>query len=584
MISKPIAIATSCLFLLFEASVLAQEKKTETQTADDGRGGKITTTYSSHDGKNFVEKVHRDAKGKLLDNETEVSGPDGSVEEIENYDWDGSEQLTSRCRYEKDRSGNIVGSRIEYYKHGILVEGSIAVLRPGDKYQTTVKKWNILKDRYVDVPPEEQEKERATWKKWEERFQERKGVPSFLDLFKLGKVKYEGAGTGETIGHVADLKVQNISNGSLDFFMPAAVVESKSGQYQDYAVPQGQDVALKPGETKTVPLDGTCLERDKPPQPPGQTGDLVYNDAEPGAVGPDFHMAPAKVRDILDIVEPKYQAVDKLVDEDAFKEFPYHDKKEQKEIALQWSTWGDPRISDLVHSPPATKEDFKRNIDKQAEEHGPVTREKRKKLDKGTDALWDGIELTNEKAKDLEQPPSAPLEVSDKTGEGTPSPSPAIRLRLPLTKEQQGYRKILKDARRKWDDWRKKQKAMYLAFFKHALAQQAYQNALKAYIEKNKDHQEFKAALEKAKEKAEAGGSLSDVGSAQTNLEHLEEQLKKDFPKTPEGQKLSGTMNDTEKAAKQAISDEQEAKKASQEADEKAANAKKPHLKKIPIE
>jgi hypothetical protein len=72
------------------------------------------------------------------------------------------------------------------------------------------------------------------------------------------------------------------------------------------------------------------------------------------------------------------------------------------------------------------------------------------------------------------------------------------------------------------------------------------------------------------------------VGSAQTNLEHLEEQLKRDFPKTPEGQKLYGAMNDAEKTAKQGVADEKEAEKAAKEADEKAASAKKPQPKKLP--
>ena len=57
--------------------------------------------------------------------------------------------------------------------------------------------------------------------------------------------------------------------------------------------------------------------------------------------------------------------------------------------------------------PPATKEDLKTTIYKQAEKHGPVTPETKKKLDEGIDTIFQDIKLTTKEAKNLEKPDPA---------------------------------------------------------------------------------------------------------------------------------------------------------------------------------
>lgn len=592
-----------CVALVASAlCVLAQESKSETKTADDGRGGKITTTYSTYEGKNYVETVHTNGKGKLLERRTEISGPDGTVVEIEDYDFTGSEQLTFKSKAETDRSGEVTTMQSETYKDGILVKGEIAVLKNGDKHRTVVKKWSLLQDKYVDVPLEDQEKQRQMWKKFDEDLEkQRLERETFFRLLRSGKVSYESSGTGETIGHVADITVTNLTSEGLNFSIPPAILESKSGGSQDYACPGPQDVALGAGETKTVPMYGNCLERGRPPEPNGQRGDLVLNDGEPNDGNFDTHIDPEIVQRILKIVEAKYEAVEELEGEGAFKDFPYHDQAQREGVVLQWSTWEDPRISDSVHSPPVDKDDFKRNIDHQARQHGPINHDVRKKLDKGTDSMWEGIELTSEKAKDLENsdqnsepPPSSP-NVSDQTG-GTPeSPAPQTEEKPKTAEEDQldGAKKFQEEQQKrqerkeKWDDWKKKQKLFYVALANKALAQSNYNNALQRYLDKNRKYREAKTKWDQAKKDLETArdkvkqapetswtklhalpGALDDVDRSEKDfdklekdLDNLKKDLEKDFQKAPEGAKALEGINNAEKALEKAAADEDEAKK-----------------------
>ncbi|HEX4638289.1 MAG TPA: hypothetical protein VH170_02265 [Chthoniobacterales bacterium] len=209
-------------------------------------------------------------------------------------------------------------------------------------------------------------------------------------------------GTGETIGHIADVRIDNLSDQSINCSIPAMVLESGSGKNQDYVVPHDQEVALRPHESKIVPVDGICVNRHKPPVGKGIGGDLVMHD--PGGNVPQDAHSHLKHHDadkLLKICKGKYDTVDKLQKDGAFKDFPYRDKEKQKEIALQWSTWSDPRISEIEGGNPATKDDLKKVVEKQV---GKVPRDEKKKIDKGIDAIWDKIELTNDKAKDYEEP------------------------------------------------------------------------------------------------------------------------------------------------------------------------------------
>src|SRR5262249_24447073 len=178
-------------------------------------------------------------------------------------------------------------------------------------------------------------------------------------LASTGKVKIDSTGTGETIGHVVDLKIQNLTDQSLTCAIPPMILESGSGKNQHYACPSGQTVALNPHQTKTVRVNGVCLNRNKPPVGKGVSGDLVMNEANPAAPpNPNSHIPVTQARDLLRICTSKYDAAKKLQEDGALKDLPYKEKQKQKDIVVQWSTWCDPRISEITGAPQATKDDL----------------------------------------------------------------------------------------------------------------------------------------------------------------------------------------------------------------------------------
>lgn len=215
-------------------------------------------------------------------------------------------------------------------------------------------------------------------------------------------VKTEIVGTGETIGHVADLKIQNLTDRSLNLLIPALILESKSGTNQATACPHEQNVALDPHQTKMVPMNGVCINRDKPPVGKGVTSELVLNTVDLNvAKHPDCHIPAKQASDLLRICSSIYDAVETLQKDGALKDFPYKDKQEQENILVQWSTWMNPQISEVTGSPPATKEDITKVVYEQAEKKAPVSAASKKKLDEGINTIFEKIELTTEKAKEL---------------------------------------------------------------------------------------------------------------------------------------------------------------------------------------
>ena len=230
------------------------------------------------------------------------------------------------------------------------------------------------------------------------------GLPSLGTLLQEGRVETGTIGTGETIGHVVDLTIRNVTDKPVKLVVPPMILESKSGKSQHYAAPESKTVELGPKQSKTVPIDGVCLVRNKPPVKKGASGDLVFNEVTPkGARNPDAKIESAKANKLLRIAHSKYKAADKLLKEGKLKDMPYSDKKKQKETVVQWATWMDPVISEITGVPPATKDDLKKVVYKQAEKAGPVTPEKKKKLDEGIDTIFEKIELTGKEAKELEE-------------------------------------------------------------------------------------------------------------------------------------------------------------------------------------
>jgi hypothetical protein len=241
------------------------------------------------------------------------------------------------------------------------------------------------------------------------------------------QIKIETIGTGETIGHVADFKIENLTGQPLNFLIPPLVLGSKNGKTQDYVCVHWGDFMIAAHEIKIAPVYGVCLERNIPPLDKGVTGDYVVNTGDTTIpVNRDWRISSKGTSDLLRIAESKYQAVDKLEGDGAFKNFPYQNKQEQKDIATQWSVWSDPRICQITGAQPATKEDFEKVVYKQVEQHGPITPETKKKIDQADDAMWSGIQLASAKAKDIEKrdesagTPPAPINVADNTSSPPP--------------------------------------------------------------------------------------------------------------------------------------------------------------------
>jgi hypothetical protein len=247
--------------------------------------------------------------------------------------------------------------------------------------------------------------------RWTEVFQDGHWVrqnespaPSrFKSLLSSGKLKVKIAGTGQTIGRVVDFKLQNPTSEKLTVRIPALILESVSGKNQDYAAPEPQTVELGPKESKVVPIEGVCLARNKPPVGKGVSGDLVMNEGRPnGTREPGGKILSSEANDLLRIARSKYRAADKLLTDRELEEIPYSDPKKKKDVVVQWSTWMDPRITEITGARTATKEDLKKVVYKQVEKQGPMTPGKKKKIDQGIDTIFEKIELTTAKAKDLE--------------------------------------------------------------------------------------------------------------------------------------------------------------------------------------
>src|SRR6266404_4956505 len=106
------------------------------------------------------------------------------------------------------------------------------------------------------------------------------------------KIKIDNEGTGETIGHVADLIIENLTDQPLTCVVPPMVLESGSGKNQHYACPESHTVRIDPHGTVTVPMNGVCIARNKPPVGKGVTGDLMINEGNPAIVqNPHSHIS-----------------------------------------------------------------------------------------------------------------------------------------------------------------------------------------------------------------------------------------------------------------------------------------------------
>ena len=389
----------------------------------------------------------------------------------------------------------------------------------------------------------------------------------FCALISENKIRIDDTfGTGETIGHVADLVIENLTDQPIEVTIPPMVLESRSRKNQHYGSRGGDTVEVPPHSKKKVPLDGICLARNKPPVGKDVGGDLAINDCDP-----DVHISHDDAHRMMRIAESKYEAADKLEEEGKLKDMPYRDPKKRKEIVEQWSTWADPRISDVTGAPPATKDDLKKVVYKQLP-HTPTGDEK-KKLDDGIDTLWDKIELTTEKAKDLEKPrpeeEATPTENETPPGgsgvnvtNNTPTPEPQTQEKPKKPKKKKKYPKPIQE-------WVDKYNAAQDAEEKNKWAKSDYDFKKKKYFDKSKHHQDLVDKIKKLQAQlssplnnntaAENDKLIKERDDAKAELEKLEKDLEKDFQQTDDGKKAFDDYHDAEKNAQNA---QDEAKKA----------------------
>lgn len=248
-------------------------------------------------------------------------------------------------------------------------------------------------------------------------------TPTLDALAAAGQVKIDSIGTGETIGHVADLKIHNLTGQPIICTFGPMILESKSRKNQDYVCPKPHTAKINPHRTTTVPMNGVCVNRNIPPVGKGAPGDLIVNTGDPSVpANPDSHIPTNQARDLLRICTSKYTAADQLQKSGALKNLPYHDPQKQKDIVVQWSIWCDPRISQITGAPPATKDDLKKVVYKQLESKKPMSPETKKKVDQGIDTIFEKVELTTAKAKDLEKPEGGTSPGAETPAAGQPTP------------------------------------------------------------------------------------------------------------------------------------------------------------------
>ncbi len=401
-------------------------------------------------------------------------------------------------------------------------------------------------------------------------------------------VALELAGTGATIGHIADCRIQNLTNQAVSFVIPAMVLESSSGKNQHYACPKEQMVQLGPNQSKTVPMDGVCLDRSKPPVGKGETGDLVINEGGPTQMA-GSHLRPKDANEMLRLASSKYDAAEELQKEGKLKELPYHDKQKQKDIVIQWSVWSDPQICQITGSTPATKEDLQKVVYKQIEEKGPMKPETKKKVDEGIDTIFEKVELTSTKAKELEEPEEEELATGTTVNISNDTPTPG-----PGTKEKPKKDKKDKKGKKKkgyvyrfdwWDkflkeypfaDWlEKKFKAGWTDQLKDE-ALDNYNEKFKEFLNQKKSYNDLKSQRDDAEKKAKAAGATGADKDAfkklDNQLKKLENDFKQDFSKTDDGKSAMGNLRNAEKVAEKAHEAEREAGKNIDDASKEAVD------------
>ena len=210
-------------------------------------------------------------------------------------------------------------------------------------------------------------------------------------LLGQGKIAVSNYGTGETIGHVIDLEVTNLTSEEIDFWVPLTVAESKSGESQDYKT-KSFEAKLGPKETKTFSVEGICLTARKPAVKKGMKDELVFLDPASPAMIAEWGHVLAGTEAILTVV-PQLQSCGALTT-------PFKDPKKAVQTVTQWAVW---LYTSRLEGKPVTKDEFKRKTLEQAQAVRPLTPEQKKAMDPGIDDIWTSINIACDAAKPIQK-------------------------------------------------------------------------------------------------------------------------------------------------------------------------------------
>jgi hypothetical protein len=214
-------------------------------------------------------------------------------------------------------------------------------------------------------------------------------------------------------------------------------------------------------------------------------------------------------------------------------------------------------MSEVTGDPPPTKDDLKKVIEKQV---GKVPPDQQKKVDEGIDKIFEKIELTTEKAKDLEKeneneaagegtPGANTYEISD----STPTPTP------PGTQEKkkkEGKKK--KDKKKKYppeiQKWFDAMEQYWNLDADRKVKEFDYKQGLNKWgIGHNQHYKELNDAVEKARQNIKDGHQgkedYDNLKKAQEELDKFGKEVAKDFNQTETGKTLFKEFADAEDLA-----------------------------------
>lgn len=279
------------------------------------------------------------------------------------------------------------------------------------------------------------------------------GATELATLVAEGKLAVTLTGTGETIGHIADLTLRNISGQPLQTIaMMSRVLDSVSGQAQPYCIAGGlpggagdapgyiapmfstlQPGAIQPLDTKVPVLDPIFknLFKDRNKTEPlmiiitpkilttaamkinlgpgaeavaSVNGVCLDGHKPPVAKGNTTDMAFAKPADAdaLASLAGTVQGVDNIIATtrqlQALKKFttPFSGQPDKERCTVvQWTTWA---FTSATTSKPITQNDLAAKVHEQT---GAKTDEQKAQLQPGVNQIWNAVQLTGAGAKVL---------------------------------------------------------------------------------------------------------------------------------------------------------------------------------------